>query len=272
MDTLHIPRRILAALLLTAGLAGSSGCLTMGCKPTELPSDCLEACQGVPPACRGKVYVFLIDGFDPFGFCHVADVRKCLLSAGFTKVYNGHCYHTRWFADEMRTLHTDEPDARFVVVGFASGVEAAKCLADAVADGVTIDLFATIDAPCWSKVPLQQPENVQSVLSLQDESLLGGPAKLVANASGDSVDAVEAHQPPVRQLTAALITIAGSVPVSVATPISLTTEAELQSPRPLVTRSATLRDDWDFLKPVVRLGDAAQTSETNPPGERTAAR
>jgi hypothetical protein len=247
----------------------------MCCKPTELPSDCVEACQAVPPDCRGKVYVFLIDGFDPFGFCHVAEVRKCLLSAGFTKVYNGHYYHTRWFADEMRTLHAEDPDARFVVVGFASGVEAAKYLAEAVADGVTIDLFATVDAPCWSNVPLQQPANVQSVMNLQGDARLGlaaGSSESDANVPSKGTYASVAHQSPVRHLTAALVTIADSVPVSVATPTSLTSETELRSPRPLVTRSVMPLDEWDFLKPIVRLGDVPQTSDSDPLGERTAAR
>jgi hypothetical protein len=248
----------------------------MRCEPTELPADYLEACQAVPPACRGKVYVFLIDGFDPFGFCHVADFRKGLLNAGFTKVYNGHCFHTRWFADEMRTLHAEEPDARFVVVGFASGVEWAKCLADAVAaDGVTIDVFAEVDATCWSNGPLQQSANVQSVLNLQGKfrrGLVAGSAESDPNGPSEGVDAIEAQQSPVQQLTAALMTIADSVPVSVATPMSPTVEAEFQSPRALVTRTAPPRDEWDFLKPVVRLGDAPHVSEPDPPGERTAAR
>src|SRR4051812_23435403 len=94
--------RSLGNLLLTAGFAASPGCMTLGPKPLDLPPECVQACQGLPCCSRGKVFVFLIDGFDPLDVCGRATVRRTLVDLGFPRIYDGHFYLAAWFADEMR--------------------------------------------------------------------------------------------------------------------------------------------------------------------------
>jgi hypothetical protein len=229
-----------------------------------LPTECAAACESVPCACRGKVYVFLVNGFDPFDFGRLGDVRRTLVRAGFSKVYDGQFYHAGWFADEMRRLHADEPEARFVVVGFSAGVEAAAYLTDAVArDGITVDLLASIDAPFWSNVPQQQPTNVQQVMNVHGTPLFGYPdagTGFDIEVPVGILDGVATHPLTLDRIVSRLAEVAGTVPVAPVRP-DPTTTVEAPTPRPLATLSASPGDEWDFLKPVNRLTDASPPAQ-----------
>src|SRR5205814_1298819 len=116
-------RGLISTLTLAAGLAGTSGCMSLNPKLIPLPPECITECAEVPCACRGKVYVFLLSGFDFLDTDRVGAFRAALIRTGFTKVYNGQFYHDTYFAREMHRLALEEPGARFVVVGFSSGVD-----------------------------------------------------------------------------------------------------------------------------------------------------
>src|SRR5438067_9421224 len=102
--------RKLGWLVLTcvAGLCAMPGCLGTRELLVSLPPQCLDACRSVSCECRGKVYVFLVNGFDPLGWQRMADVRATLIQAGFPRVYDGQFYHAVWFGDEMRRIHVEE--------------------------------------------------------------------------------------------------------------------------------------------------------------------
>src|SRR5438105_880981 len=115
--------------LLTALFLALQGCLC--CRqpcPTVTPA-CQEKCDASPRPCRGNVYVFLVNGFDPFDVAKLGNARTALNGLGFTKVYSGQFYHAGGFADEIKTLAAAEPNARFVIVGVGAGVDAAVSLA-----------------------------------------------------------------------------------------------------------------------------------------------
>src|SRR5215207_10170554 len=107
----------LGTLALAATMSGGPGCMSLNPKTIPLPPECTAECAEVPCACRGKVYVFLLAGLDPFDTDRVGDFRNALIRSGFTKVYSGQGYHDTYFAAEMHRLTLAEPDARFVVVG-----------------------------------------------------------------------------------------------------------------------------------------------------------
>src|SRR4051812_15211300 len=100
---------VLGTLVLAAGLSGGSGCVSLGSKPIAVPPECGTRCAEVPCACRGKVYVFLMTGFDPFNTDRIGDFRSALIRAGFTKVYSGQGYHQNFFAAELHRLAREEP-------------------------------------------------------------------------------------------------------------------------------------------------------------------
>lgn len=225
---MRVKRRNLGSWLLLASLVASPGCLTLAPQMLDLPPECVQACHSLPCCSRGRVFVFLIDGFDPLDCCGVTRVRRSLIDLGFIKVYDGHFYHAAWFADEMRRLHAEEPDAHFVVAGFSTGAETARSLAESVGpDGITVDLLAVVDGPLWTAADPHKPENVVRVIHLPGCAAAG--------------------QPLADELTA----IAGLVPVPL--PPAPPDITELPTPRPVVPPAPGTPDAWDFLKPATRL-------------------
>jgi hypothetical protein len=122
----------LSALVAGQLAAALSGCMASGPKSPPLPPACMDACEAVPSCCRGNVYAFLINGFDPFDLAAVERARDGLNRAGFARVYAGQVYHTFDFVCEMRAIARNEPDARFVVVGVGAGLVGARSLAESV--------------------------------------------------------------------------------------------------------------------------------------------
>src|SRR5262245_25236265 len=142
----------------------NAGCLTWKAASLPLPPDCVERCNDVPGGSRAKVYVFLLSGFDPLDLDEIAAVRATFQRHGFIKVYNGQFYHGIEFAKEMRAIRAEVPDARFAIVGYGLGVEAAAALAEDVAQSdIPVNLLASVDAPFWSSAPGKQPAHVWRV-------------------------------------------------------------------------------------------------------------
>jgi hypothetical protein len=269
-------RRFFGTLVLTA-LVGGPGC--MGLYPKRIPIDpaCEAQCCDLPCACRGKVYIFLMSGLDPLDLDHVRDCRETLIRAGFTKVYNGQCYHDSYFAKEMHRIALAEPDAKFVVVGFSLGADEAVSLAESVGHyNIPVTLLASVDPYRLSTAPTKQPANVQQVMRVHGEPLVLG------NRSTPGLDvailetfpsSVTDHPLTMEALMHSLIEIAGSVPKPAAPPTRQLAQ-DGPTPRP-VSRADRPRDGWDFLKPVADLRkpssvDAAPVALA--PGERTALR
>jgi hypothetical protein len=270
------PRQILGALILAGASIGGPGCMALDPKPIPLAPECTAACTDVPCQCRGKVYVFLISGFDPLDIDRVGDFRKALVRSGFTKVYDGQFYHDRFFAQEMRRLASEEPDARFVVVGFSLGADVAVSLADYVGkQGIPIALLASVDPYWWSSAPSKTPPNVQQVMNIHGERLFM-PQTASAGAEIQIPETfptnITANPLTVESLARALAGIAGALPAPAPSPEPQLADEE-PTPRP-VARSGKPADAWDFLKPIASLrglwpGDIATSA---PVAERTSLR
>jgi hypothetical protein len=271
-------RRRRFGVLLVAALAAGPGCMCLNPKAIPLPAECTADCAEVPCACRGKVYVFLMTGFDPFNSDRVDDLRVALNQAGFAKVYSGQGFHDTWFAGEMHRLAVADPDARFVIVGFSSGADYAVSLAESVAwHGIHVTLLATVDPHWWSPSPAQKPGNVEQVMHIHGEPWLfpdrmspGTDVQIPESYPGN----ITAHPQTVERLARTLASIAGTVPrpePTAAPPIVETTP----TPRPTVRRLDGPRDAWDFLRPVASLKGLAPSeteTATTLSGERTALR
>src|SRR5262249_39407997 len=113
--------RLLGGGLLAFGLAGSGGCfwLINSC-PDPLP-EAAETCQAVSAWGRRHVYVFLANGVDPLGLGDLAGVRDHVRALGFPKIYYGQFCHGGWFEREIRRLHKECPEARFMLIGYGHG-------------------------------------------------------------------------------------------------------------------------------------------------------
>src|SRR5271166_5283103 len=159
--------RLVCRCLLAAGLAGISGCLSfvhpIGCIEPELQQTC--ACT--PKCCRDHVYIFLMNGLDVVNCGNLAGLRDYLHDLGFNKIYYGQLYHVWWFQCEIARIHREDPDARFVLVGYDLGVNAVDGLARHVAqDGVQIDSLVFLSGNKGFGVPHSKPDNVARVLNI----------------------------------------------------------------------------------------------------------
>jgi hypothetical protein len=271
-------RRIFGSLVLAAGLCAGPGCLCLNPKPIDLPPECTSACGHVPCACRGKVYVFLLSGFDLFDTDRVADFRAALIRAGFTKVYNGQFYHDTYFASEMHRVALQEPDSRFVLVGFSLGADEAVSLAESVSRyNIPITLLASVDPYWWSPAPAQMPRNVQQVMNVHGEPLFVA-GRMSAGTDVQIPDTfpanITAHPLTVEHLARSLADIAGTLPRPEPLP-SLPVIETTPTPRPVANRRELPADAWDFLRPVANLKSLTPTEPAAIPvqaGERTTLR
>jgi len=212
-----------------------------------------------------------MSGFDPLDFDHVSDFRRALIRQGFTKVYNGQCYHDTFFASEMCRIARAEPDAQFVIVGFSLGADYAVSLAESVANhGIPIALLVSVDPCWWSSAPTKKPSNVQQVMNIHGEPLLFAarvPAGMDVQIPDSFPTNITAHPLAVESVALALANIAGTMPRPQPTPLPELTD-DLPTPHPTTIRTNKARDAWDFLKPVANLRNLAPVES----GERTSLR
>jgi hypothetical protein len=243
------------ALSLTAG----SGCLGY-LHPVEAPhGQLLDTCQAVPKACRNHVHVFLMNGLDPVNYGDLTGLRDYITDLGFQKTYYGQLYHYWWIRDEVRHIHKEDPDARFVLIGFSLGANLMYSVAHSVeADGIQIDLlvFVSGNHPVCP-MPKQKPDNVLRVLNLLASGLLKtrGERDWAENVRLSDTNHFDAptHPQTLEMLAQELAMLAASMPQPpAAAPMPPAADDE-PTPRPVTAQPAARRDAWDFLKPVSNL-------------------
>ncbi len=220
--------------LVSVAFAGLSGCVLSEHHIGACPEVAPNAFE-LPSCCRNRVYFFLFGDCHP---CHDMDsLRERLIDAGYVKVYCGKCWHLGWFSDELKKIHEQDAEARFVIVSQGGAAPAARelaCTAGAV--GVAIDLFVYLDA-----VKEPGPVAARQILAIhgeKDDASGAGAAQeyLLADAG---LEGAAGHPQTLALLLEALAPVAGSVAV-------LDHEPKTDLPdRPVSAK----RDNWDFLRP-----------------------
>ncbi|QEL17878.1 hypothetical protein [Limnoglobus roseus] len=138
---------------LTCGLLLIAFVLVPGCTTCSYRAgdQCLvpESCPEYPADQRAKVYAIIFRGFDPFHLTHVEKLREELNQHGFAKVYCVDFYHEAFIEKEIKRILCEDPDARFVVVGYSLGAGVAQNLVTRVtACSVPVDALVEI-APVY---------------------------------------------------------------------------------------------------------------------------
>jgi hypothetical protein len=227
-----------------------------------------SACLTLPIGCRDHVYVFFVHGMDPLNYANMTGVRDYVNELGFGKTYLGQMYHAPYFGREIHRIAREDPEARFVLIGFSFGANLVRDLAiSAKKDDIPIDLLIYLGGNTLENKPKDQPENVGRIVNI----LAGG---LIWN--GDTLDRAENIQVPdvwhfgspthahtLNTLARELAVVASRVPfVEQSFPPSQ--EEPAPTPRPVPTTKTGPLDEWDFLKPSSHLNMVPTVAKSKP--------
>jgi hypothetical protein len=251
-------RHWLTTGLLAATLASATGCLSC-CHPVAAPPpELLESCHTVPGGCRNHVYVFIMDGIDPVCFCNLAGVHDYLLKLGFIKTYQGELYHCFWYNHEIRSIHKEDPDARFVLIGHGLGANLAQSMArDLEKEDIYINLLVYLGGNSMASNLADKPGNVGRMVNVIAPGAfwdIGG----IDSAENVHLDSASHWSAPTDQQTLTLLMnelmqVAMTVPYQEHAPKPLRDPEMAPTPRPIMPNLSATRDEWDFLKPSDRL-------------------
>jgi hypothetical protein len=240
-------------------VAASCGCMSFLHPVDKSALETAGFCKDLPDYARSHVYVFLVHGLDPFDYADLRGLRDHLHDLGFNKVYYGQLYHTVSFEREVQRIHREEPDARFVVIGFSLGASMARAIAlDAQAQGIPIDLVVYLSGTALFEGDRDRPSNVLRVVNILPRVQWNSdsfPEEIeTIRESGIWHFAVPTHAQTLETLAHEIAAVAGAVPVPEFGPPSAPPGPDAEpTPRKVQGRAPGRADDWDFLKPVSRL-------------------
>jgi hypothetical protein len=116
-------------ILLAAALATPIGCTTCNHKACDVCLAPLGLEDDYGRAERNRVHIFIINGDDPFRSDRLCALTRELNCAGFSQVNSGGLLFISKFESRIKSIHCDDPDARFILIGQGFGVAAADGLA-----------------------------------------------------------------------------------------------------------------------------------------------
>jgi hypothetical protein len=199
-----------------------------------------------------------LHGLDPLDFANLEGLRDYVQSLGFLKTHYGYWYHLFRFRKEICQVHQDDPDARFVVIGFSYGTCMSRELVNLIKDdGVTIDLLVYLSGSILRNTARTCPDNVLHVVNIQSlgDGLTGAELDRADNIHVRNVMHFGSPTHPRTQevLARELAVVAERVPVVLPPDPPPPLEEEAPRPRPLHEGPAEPEQghnaDWDFLKP-----------------------
>jgi thioesterase domain-containing protein len=169
--------------------------------------------------------VFLLNGVDPLCAGNLTGLRDHVQALGFTQTYYGQLYHAGWCERQMERIHQEDPEGRFVLIGYGAGARTLYNLGQKMAAaGLPIDVLLALDGPQLEALEGSFP--VWALGSPCEEHTVFPVAEALAEC-------------------ASRVTVVETVP-------SLPEPGP--TPRPVVPlKPQSFGPDWDSLKPVARL-------------------
>ncbi len=157
------------AILWLMGASCVSGCMPgnyLSSTPTP-HGEIAVACQTLPACQRNRVHVFFVNGLDPQHLGKLWVTCDYVRRLGFEHTYLGEMYSIFGFEEKIRTIHHDQPDALFVLVGFSFGANLVKVMAqDLKEDGIKIDLLVYLAGDTLENTPEYRPDNVHRIVNV----------------------------------------------------------------------------------------------------------
>jgi len=250
-------RQPLLSLVLASAL-GSCGCMSFLHPVEPAKIDQSAECLTLPVGCREHVYVFFVQGMDPLDYCNLTGVRDYVQELGFHKTYYGQMFSSGHFGREIRRIRQEDPEARFVLIGFSFGANFVRDLTTSAGqENIPIDLLVYLGGNTLENRPEDQPENALRIINILASGLIW---------NGDTLDRAENLQEPdvwhfgtathphtLNLLAHELATVAARV-TYVERSIPASDIETAPTPRPIPAPTPTdKRDEWDFLKPESHL-------------------
>lgn len=260
------PRRLGVVSLAALSLLGGQGCLSFVHSLDWPPKEQITQGEMIPAPCRNHVHVFLIHGVDPLDLANLNGLTEYIQRLGYIKTHYGQLYHLWDFKKEIRRVHKQEPQARFVLVGFSFGANFVRDVANAVKnDGIVIDLLIYLGGNTLENNAKAQPENVVHVVNILALGCIWNGAEMdrADNIHYDNVwHFGSPTHPQTRNLLAReLAVVAARVPyVEKVPPLPPEIEDEIPLPRRLSPdqlrqMSSQLPPEWNFLNSRTTSGD-----------------
>jgi hypothetical protein len=192
---------------------------------------------------------------DPFDWANLQGVRDYVQSLGYIKTHYGQLYHVWQFESDLRRVHREDPDARFVLVGFSFGANMVRNVAhDANAEQVPIDLIVYLGGNTLKDCPEDKPENAVHIVNILATGCVWNGDHLEGADNINYGDVWHfgspSHPKTLSVLAEELANVAGRVPVVVREDPVWHPGEEAPRPRPLGKVPEGPRGDWDFLRPV----------------------
>lgn len=178
-------------LLLVCGPAWLMGCATFAGKETSwwLPNAGTEEIRGADneasplrsaqspytpgssPAngsdARKHVYIFLVNGFDPFHYADVPGLAEYIRSLGYEHVYYSELITAGSLLEQIEQVPRWDDRARIVLIGYSFGANAARNLAHSLAEeGITVDLLVYLNGNTLRNTTWDRPANARRVINI----------------------------------------------------------------------------------------------------------
>jgi hypothetical protein len=154
--------------------AAALGVFATGCDTGHLHAQVLQQPCAPLPCGADHVYVYMVNGLTilPHVFGSMNGVGPHVEEDGFRKPRVASHYWRKAFLKEIRRVRCEDPQARFVLVGYSIGGSVVYGMAqDLQADGIFIDLMIYIDAHSFIHDLGCHPQNVGKVVSINSSSL-----------------------------------------------------------------------------------------------------
>lgn len=212
----------------------------------------LSAC--IPQSARNHVHVFFIHGMDPFDWANLEGVRDYVQTLGYIKTHYGQLYHVWQFESDLCRIHHEDPDARFVLVGFSFGANMVRNVARiAGAEQIPIDLLVYLGGNTLKDCPEDKPENALHIVNILATGCIWNGDHLEGADNFNYGDVWHfgspSHPKTLDVLAEELAKVAGRVPVVIKETHQWQPGEEAPKPRPVGKLPKAPRSDWDFLKP-----------------------
>jgi len=259
------PRRLALMFLAALCLSAGQGCLSFVHSLDLPPKEQLVQGESLPAPCRNHVHIFLVHGMDPLDLANLNGLTEYIQQLGYIKTHYGQLYHLWEFKKELRRVHKEDPQARFVLIGFSFGANMVRELANAVKDdGIVIDLLVYLGGNTLENTQETQPEHVLHVVNILAAGCIW---------NGTTMDRADNRHftnvwhfgspthPKTRELLAQeLAAVAARVPFIEKTPPPRPELEEAPRPRPLNMdqvrkMSSDLSSEWTFLNSRSALGE-----------------